>query len=464
MQEDGLTLGLYILIIIELILLYLAYRQSGYDLLSPSVVSVLGFLVSSVVLLFRVQLWKVELSVFTVLVISGGLAVFVLGDQFSKMLVKKVLAKEGTKEVFTVKGLSDTKVLIISSVFVIISVLYVIFVLNDIKISVKGNESIFNKLGDYRDLKDNGTIESNVPAMMDTLFSAVKAGCYTLIYLLLYDRKKENRFRLRHIYMITAVATVYLASMITSSRLTLILYPVAACIDYYMLNRQKFLKHGRKEQLKTIAVFGGSAVAVIILFVLVRNLIGRDDRSDPLYYISLYIAGPIKCLDSFLRKGVFDRSIFGGETLIGFNRFIGVHFNVPELVYSVHKDFVYVGKLRIGNVYTCFRAYLNDFGPAGLVILTLLQSMVMNYMHRLIRKKDTEETHFLTIIYSYLYHTVPLMFYAEWFYSFYFAPVLVKNIIIMGAVYLFLWYDKEKIKALYHDIRKKVAAKGAQDE
>jgi hypothetical protein len=55
------------------------------------------------------------------------------------------------------------------------------------------------------------------------------------------------------------------------------------------------------------------------------------------------------------------------------------------------------------------------------------------------------------------------MFYAEWFYSFYFAPVLVKNILIMGMIYLFFRLDREDIKRLYYSIRKR-PEKGAMHE
>ena len=84
--------------------------------------------------------------------------------------------------------------------------------------------------------------------------------------------------------------------------------------------------------------------------------------------VSVYTGMSIPSLDYWLNKAKDLSTVFGEETLYGVTSVLR-KLNLVHLKETVrHLEFVDFGDAS-GNVYTCLRRYINDYGYAGMLFM-----------------------------------------------------------------------------------------------
>jgi oligosaccharide repeat unit polymerase len=207
---------------------------------------------------------------------------------------------------------------------------------------------------------------------------------YYFIYVLVnnYISKKKVQF----VY-IAIITTIIIASSLTSSRSDMLQIPISALIIY------EFLSEYRKGSSTTVNIKKVVTIGILIILVMFglsffRALVGRKSTVDPLYYITYYAGGSIAALDLYLQSPLPPSSVWGKETFNNLINYIGQFFNIPSMQYIGHLEFRRSNGVSVGNVYTGFRAYYQDFGIAGVIICTSLFAIFFAILY-LYAKKTT---------------------------------------------------------------------------
>lgn len=205
-----------------------------------------------------------------------------------------------------------------------------------------------------------------------------------------------------------------------------------------MLRIQKYGKY-RTYSIKFILRVILIGILVLYIFYFSASFVGRNINNNVLSnifdYFGVYLGAHTVNLDLYLHSNPERSDIWGKYTflsLIKNLREIGL-YNIST--YLGHFEFrSYDGK-TLGNVYTFIRTYYSDFGLFGVLILHSLMVGVMSVMYEYIKKRKGNIS---IIVFSYIYYSVALSFFAERFFSTVFCLSMVEKLSILTIFYLIL--------------------------
>lgn len=186
----------------------------------------------------------------------------------------------------------------------------------------------------------------------------------------------------------------------------------------------------------------------IVLFFLSTVAIGRGDRIvdfdtflDELYLgAGVYIAAPIKLLDLFITEEYLSDNGMpvGFYTFNHIFHWLGLHLGIKDWYQTADFGFRSVNGVFLGNVYTTFKPYYQDFGLIGVVFLSCLMGIIFSYVYyriKYIRKSSayiSQDT--WTVIYAFLFYSIALAFFYNWFYEYFFDLWFLKMMIYFYIV------------------------------
>lgn len=145
-------------------------------------------------------------------------------------------------------------------------------------------------------------------------------------------------------------------------------------------------------------------------FYYASSLVGRDTLNKNLVeYVTMYGGGSIEGLDLYIQDKPQKSELFGRETFWGTWRFL-IDYGIVDYPTKPTGSLEWrkVDGVTIGNVYTAYRRWIQDFGIIGCVIMTAIVSWFYNWFYyKLLYHKIRNKNVFniLLIIYSmFFYH------------------------------------------------------------
>lgn len=440
----------YFLLISLILYCIVAYWLTNKSLFSPPVLAGGMFAVGCLFLTYNLSYWGVDLSGDTYGIIIGGLLLF--------LFVFVAITYKSPRRKF-LNGNTDTRIETIklhpffyygAILFTILS--FALYLRNILKIAsfFGANGSVAEKLAAYRYYSSHTTLTSGSSAQMAVggleywLHLIVESSAYVWVYIFVnnwFSEKEKNK------WIVAIIALSIANSLLTGGRLDIARIPLSFLIIYsaywYRLNSKRF-KLPTKFIRKIVIVF----ISILFSFVIARNILGRTSvgyrsATDPIYYLSIYLGGPIALLDLFLKTPPEASDIWGKETFAGTLRNIGKFFNKPELTYVTHKEYRYYQGISLGNVYTAFRSYIYDFGIIGMIILVAVMAIIFGLMYRHVmygRKKNGIDV--TLIFYSYWCFAAAMMFYADYFFERFFTQATFRFIVILFIWKLYIKYKR----------------------
>jgi oligosaccharide repeat unit polymerase len=374
--------NLYILFILEILLFIWALKRFKYDLFSPSILTIFLFIVATVCNLFSANLWNIHFHNETLIIISVGLVIVLLSENFaanSFQMNRKGILKNEIKPL----KISTWKLLTGLSSSIILTFLYYkeIFQIGGFELSAAG--SVKQGIID-------GEIEMNVLIRQGYKFVIALTFLHSLIFInncLILKKKFSKNWH----HLIPVLCGI-LISLASGGRLNVFRILFVFMMIYYILWQEKnawLQKPNRKLTVLSSVVLS----AFFSFFIASKNIVKTSESNvdSPIQYLMYYIGGAIQTLNNRIEMKIerWRTDSFGGNVFSGFYDFLNTCkiYNQP----TAQRPFFELNEVggnfdAAANVCTIFGAPYTDFGFIGMCLfIFLLYFIFSKYYYSKIR-------------------------------------------------------------------------------
>lgn len=421
---------LYLLLFSIIFLWMIAYILNKKDVLSPPNIICFSFIMSTLFGICNIKTWNFYMGERTFWVVIIGIISFFIGYFFIYYYMELKYKN------INIVNIDNEVIIKNSKLYLFIFIECITFILIYHTINGIPGESIGEKILMSRLASSTAALnteldvdEYKINPMIYSLYWFCYAGTIMILYKCIMDyisaRKIKKQFFLVFLLII-------LITLLLGTRGSIIYLIIIGFVMAYMLWLKKYKwkrRLNRSFYLKGFLI----VILVILLFSTVGLIaVGRaeqltDSGSNLLenifFQLSIYIGAPLKLMDLYLYTdyGIDENFPIPGYATFGqFYRFIArrIGFDNWIDVNILSIEFRTDNTVMLGNVYTMFMRYVEDFGFLGLVILCLIMGIIFAYMYERIKynKFNKKNIDICLIIYAYLFKALILAFFAELFY------------------------------------------------
>lgn len=419
-------------------ILLIEYVLSYSDIINPVFISCAVFLLSIFSAFYNVQIWKVDLSATTVALILCSMGFMsVCSVIITRLSARKIAPRQLIMRPIKIE---NYKLILILLLGVVAAYLY----LNDIMRIARASGYISGggltaMLKAYRQSHfDSSAMENSVSRATSYATDIYKVMAHLITYVginnLLVARTKKARLKTLPLFSVTLL---YLATSILGAARFRILQMFAYIVIVFFMLYKKKNGWNKKFSIKTILTIIIAVFLVLVLFVALRSVIGRETDSDPLYYVTSYMGGSVELLDLFIKRPLPKSDIFGKESFYMIYSFMGRKLNVEEWQYTFVKEFRTSNGINVGNVYSALRCFYYDFGFGGCVLCSGIVGIVYTLIYNAIGSRKLNNQIDLGIVaYGFIFYAIAL--YSINYYFDFISPSYLKIIVffIVGRWFL----------------------------
>lgn len=440
---------LLLTVVLLLVLLLISYKIFDNDLFAPSAIVCLSFLFSSLCALYNEKTWALDFSGETTFVLIVGVGTFLLGGIFSVFLFRRkgINRLSFNHLILPVQDINIEKWKILS--VIIFQVCLITMIYREMSQNVGFIGMAWAEVMQMYRHESMHMVGQDYAMKLSFLTSQCISINDAFVFLFSYivgnnlATKKKGLF----LYWLPIVLGCVIIFM-QGYRAGMLRYWIAILIVWYIIHMRSI---GWKRSKETRKIFRKMLVSVVfigLVFSSVRAFVGRSGSGnewDPLYYVSFYGGCPVAALDIYLKNpDVGVSKIWGQRTFYYLNQSIGVWFGIPEMRYNLIRDDLAHGDFAIspngtyvGNVYTTFRALIEDFGYAGIPVVMFTMGSFFTFFYFKIRNSHkTQIIDFSLLCYSYCAYTYFLYFFAT--YYFFLSTAFVKIVMFWFVMRWFL--------------------------
>ncbi len=230
-------------------------------------------------------------------------------------------------------------------------------------------------------------------------------------------------------FIYISIFSIIVVSIAGMGRLNIILSCIFAFWSlYYGLYLLKDFNINRIEKKLLVVSFMFLLIIVISFVGILRLRIGGQGEIKNYFSlldnIPLYTAGSISAFGKFVKDNPEKELLFGQRMFSGVFDILGI----SERKVGLYRTWVKISKSgKVGNVYTAFRIFLEDFGFPGFLIISYLAGFLSGIIDRkIVYGKNI--LYFASAVYVF---TIISMFFI--------TSLTVYNSIILGIIYLNLF-------------------------
>ena len=430
---------LYVLLISTLILAFFSLAITNWDFSHPSFLFCLTFGMFEFVLLLGAEAYAVELIPATVIILLGGMVLFIISTLLVNFYNRQggfiyVGKKNNLKEI----ELNDYITMVIV-LFQIITILSFLKYIDNLYIAYKGHSgSISAEINMYDRLSKFLTEDYNrLNIRPPFLYNKSNLISSTLPYLIIYIAI-NNFFAVKKInpIQILSVFLLVISIILKGSRSPLLkLFIMGAVIAYIV----RFRNGNRQSDKKKFFIkFGIMAACMGVVLVLVLNLMGRSmgkSESDTLFvHIFVYLGAPIENLDNFIEKGdmQLESHYFAEHIINPVYQYLSDKGLISQPFDTINDVLPFVQSANgrgTGNVFTMYYFFLLDFGFAGILPFTLFLAMFYTVLYDKIFK-NKRSVNFALFMYAYLLNDLLMLPFSNRFYETVFNSWFLKFVLI----------------------------------
>ena len=425
---------LYFCLILALIFTITNYLIDGYDIFNPSVIFCGMIMISLCMCVIYQPFYGFVLHSQTMFVITFGMALFTVFNYMS-VLTTKAKKKAYCFSIIKPHALCTLLLICIEILTLVATRSYVRYVAGVYGRSGSYSSclNMYNHISKFTEHFIDGSLRSKPKLMTigEPISSAVAIIFIIIMINNLFAKAPKKQMLLNSIPILLDIM-ICLSRGSRSGAFTII---TGILFVYYTFWHYKSgYKKGQLKFLFYVVLFGLGAIGA---FTLLRTFIGRAASSIRASLFP-YIGGPIVNLDIFLQSKWSLSSVFGSETFIFIIRYIGQKIHKSEWIYTANLPFNSLNGINLGNVYTTFYAWAQDFGYVGIIVLFTF--MAMYYMKRYNKIKN-QRMYILSvqfITYVYLFNSLIMLMFSNRFYEDLCNPVYIKMIICVFVIKYFL--------------------------
>lgn len=371
--------------------------------INPVTILTAGFLVESTVCLLYKPEWGLEsFQLKTLILVGGGITVYTgvcaLVNCYSRP--RSVVPLDN--ELWTIK----TNYL---WVFLVANVVIQYFVYK-YTLAYSGGSDLGAALAEIDREAKFGESEFQLPIVLRNLWFLFNCLSYCMLLQLsrlLISKKTNKKFWL----MLAFAIISFMGGFLSGSRNASISMIVFFIVCYTVLLTKKYGKKKLKISFRKIFICALTAFVAVFAFLKSTELIGRDLSAwGEGYYFAFYCGAEIKNIDTYVSE-THPKTSFGYYTL---------PFLPKEKSNYQILRFRTNGAYMLGNVYTCFLNYYQDFGIWGSMLCMAFMAFIMQklYMRSLASATINSKVVDMSIImYAFMCRHLFMSFFAERFYG-----------------------------------------------
>lgn len=406
------------------------------NILSPSVLAVSMFVLSTFVACLNVDTWAITISAYTVFMILSSLITLGLGEFIAGKVFQNKLKKI---QVCVPKAPIEVPAILVVVVSILLGVLCIHYLEQLMKLAVAAG---------YK--KDQGmlfvsyvriaTLDSAKYGRIDRLAgwsNTISNVCaYIFLYIICYNFVFFKKIKVK--YFIPVL--IYLPYVIFSGGRTQFIYITA----FYVIVGGTFYLQKTEWSLKSVLRVVGVGIIGFVVFLLVFILVGalknRAFITKTLMKISIYIGQSIPALNDYFLNPRPAGEYFGQHVLFGIYNFLR-EFNPAIPDFYAPYEFVSFNGYG-GNVYTAIRRYHQDFGFIGLYGMMLFLGFFYGGFYSFVKKGQS----FGLILYAYIIGPIVLISIDEIFFLSIVSHGSLARYILLYCGFLFFCDPKIKNK------------------
>ena len=407
-----------LLIVIECLFILINNNIFKHDILSPASVSSLVFLVATFLALFCKDIWKIDLSELTVIVITFGLLAMTLGELVGRCI--KVVHCDRKCENNIELIMPNTKSINILTILVIIATMT--YGLNAYQVGMMNGGSGLNSFAYMKSGYADSGFRMN--PIIRQGFKLIMASSYISCFvfanncLVLKQKLKDNLA-----YLIIIICSI-VVTVFSASRTEILRIISALVLDYALIWRTYNERSNRQSTKYVIKKFIPLGIAVAVIAFFSRTLVKKtgvatSEVTSIIYYVSYYVGSPIAVLNTKINLA------FSGIDILSQSR-----IDIPE--------FVYLGNFNYGgNVGSILQTKLINNG----LIIMLLWILMIYFVGGIVYKRINYDIRVRP------YHPLALLLFTSWYYVFtmsYYSDIMssisfIKTNILTDVVLILLY-------------------------
>lgn len=403
---------IYILLLCFILMLIGSYFLFKKEIMQPSLIFMFMYTVSVFCAIYNIEAWGIEMSKLTFILLLLGAAEFILVSYITKKIFTKKTKHETEK--IKMKKIEIPRWITLAVIFCCLMVIFFQFVVV-LNISTRyepfsGFSRALTVYKEHTSYNKDVSLPSSLTMMQCFVLAA--AFSYTLIFMNNFFLKKEREEKLRYIkenwiYLVPAVLFV-ITYLIQSNRGMIIDFTVGVVTIGILLWSQS--KEWKKTiKIKSMIKLGIVGVLGLVIFYYSAAVVGRINTKGMLDYITFYCGGSIECFNQYVKNDKQIKMVRGEET------FYSLILNLDSVGitdYELgdretgHLEFLFHEGNLVGNIYTAYRRWLNDYGILGMLILQGIMAAVMTLLYEKIKHNSGKFGNMWILIYGYLSYTI----------------------------------------------------------
>lgn len=406
--------NIFLLFGIEMILFLAAFIISNQDIMAPSVMMCVMFIVSTMVAILNIDNWLIDYDMRTVFILFSGILSFIIVETIVSTIyqTRRFNNNYRSQRAYPIKDINIQPCLIIIIISFNLLVIYRYYTELRRIVGAYGG-SLQNVILSYRKITTSLVTRSSATVQMTSLFlnqclKVVTATGYIVGYILLREKIFFGRVGKKGVLYIIVVITSFAPVLLGGGRGGIIEYICAMLIASYILWNAKY-EWKIIFSWKYIKI--GFAVLLIGIpaFYYALLLLGRTTDKALFDYTSLYLGGSIQHINQYIQEnGLTPQAAYWGE-----ETFRGIYavlnkFGISVPMKNVHLEFRRLNNRTMGNVYTFFRRPLHDFGPMGMCIFSGGVSFVYSWIYygKIKNHRYSQKSDYIIILYSFFYNEI----------------------------------------------------------
>ena len=393
---------IYTLLLIEIILLFFAYYINGRDIMAPSSVMCIMFIISTVAAILWGKDFGIVFSFETFGIITTGIFTFSVVEIVFRYIFQKKHMESGTKRYDKSFSAITVPKWVINALFVFA----IAFVVWDTYHTLKTYGGVGAVV---RRFSAHYIYAEKVDIVQFAMSKIAEMSGYIAGFILLQRILAKEKGLFVNIKLIFIAIASQSSSVLSASRGSILRFAVGILVEYYVLWHQKN-GWNRNASGKFIRVGVVCVVIGIPIFYYSLQWMGRTAGTATLGDHTLkYLGSSIWLFDDFVKHPTY-ATHFGEESLIGVNRILKRFLGLDMYLRDSNLEFRTMSPGHSSNVYTFFRRPLHDFGYMGMLVFTALVALLFSWMYykKIKWRKRSVNVDCWSMIYGYFFYWIVL--------------------------------------------------------
>lgn len=393
---------IFVLFIIEILLIFLAFYLMGYDLFRPSVVFLSVFALSTFFALLNVFNWRIDYLPKTLTIMVTGFLLAIVADYLVYLFHSRSIGRSQELQVLVIEKWKVFVILLVQ-----LAALFLYY--KEIKrlAVISGYVEGANLLWHFRNATSY-TAEASISGLVSLFVKTSDAIGYVFTFVFIQNTlSKKIKLRSYYFYLFPIVLFA-IRVLMGSGRQELLRWVAFSVVISYILLHYRSGWSTKKLSFRYMKKIVVILPITLGLFYVAANVIGRETTRTFFQYISTYAGGSIQHFNQYLtERPLVVEKHFGAETFPAVYSFLH-RLGVTHYTRSVHLEMRQLG-ITQGNIYTFFRRPYHDFGLLGMCLMVFFVLLLFSLWYSSFKKKTLgPRTNYSMICYSYLFYWIVL--------------------------------------------------------